>query len=88
MGNARTYRSGLTNREKSYERRNTDVISNAEKKILKACVCLMWDCWQRIAHRPEDDHWSRIFMKAKDIHQSVIDTDVPDTDVKEGLDEF
>ncbi len=54
------------------------MISNAEKKVLKDSVDLMWTCYQEIAHTPEDDHWSRIFMRAKDVHQAILAEDVAD----------
>lgn len=48
------------------------MISNAEKKVLKDSVEIMWSCYQEIAHTPEDDHWSRICMRAKDVHQAIL----------------
>jgi hypothetical protein len=48
------------------------MITTKEKQLLKDCVDLMWRCYQEIAHTPEDDHWSRIAMQAKDLHQSIL----------------
>ena len=59
-------------RASSNKKGGLNMISNAEKKVLKDSVDLMWDCYQEIAHAPEDDHWSRICMRAKDVHQAIL----------------
>ena len=51
------------------------MISNAEKKILKDSVDLMWECYQEIARTPQNDHWSKICMRAKDAHQGILAED-------------
>ena len=35
----------------------------------------MWECYQRIARTPDDDHWTRIFIRARDRHQEIISQD-------------
>jgi hypothetical protein len=48
------------------------IILNAKKKALNDCVNLMWDCYQRVARTPDDDHWSKICILAKDLHKAIL----------------
>lgn len=58
------------------------MISSPEKKVLEESVDLMWDCYQRIAQTPDDNFWTQIFIKAKDIHQALLYIDNEEQDEK------
>ena len=39
---------------------------------LSECVKAMWECYQEVARTPKDDKRSRIFIRARDLHEAII----------------
>ena len=48
------------------------MMSTPERKVLKDSIDLMWSCYQRIAKTPDNDHWTKIFIRARDIAKACL----------------
>lgn len=39
---------------------------------LETCVKAMWECYQEVARTPKDDKLSKVFIRARDLHEAII----------------